>query len=302
MAGLTMDELSQIAARRDRQRHTVKNIFAIGLRLTALTTFLLAFAMLFTIIVKGFPAINAEFLTTGPRENMSAGGIRPMIRGSLLIMAGALLSAIPLGILGGMFLAEFSDRYRTVKFVRSCVSALAGTPSIVFGLFGMTLFIILPRIQPNLVAGCLTVAIMALPIVVQSTEQAIRSVPESVVEAAEAIGLTRAQGLFKVILPAAIPGIATGLILAIGRAAGEAPPIFLTAGIYYSTGGFQWGLDMLKKPVENLPYHLAEGYRQGGSIPDKIIWGTCLVLMAMILCINLISILIRNRSRKNLSQ
>ncbi len=263
---------------------------------------LAVFMMVFTVIRRGLPAMSWQFLSTGPTENMSAGGIWPMIRGSLLLMAGALIASLPLGILGGIFLAEYSDRSAIIRFIRATVAALAGTPSIVFGLFGMTTFVILPRTKPSLIAGCLTIATMAIPVIVQVTENAIRRVPDTIVEAAFAVGLSRAQTIFRVVLPSAFPGIATGLILVIGRAAGEAPPIFLTAGIYYSTSKFNWNLDILRNPVENLPYHLAEGYRQGGQIPDKLIWGTCLVLVSLTLCINLLSIIYRQRLRKNWNQ
>jgi phosphate transport system permease protein len=269
---------------------------AIALTLAGLIIALIAF-----ILFKGIPAINWSFITKPPVEGMSAGGIGPMIRGSLILMGGCLAFSLPVGVLGGIFLAEYAHQNRFIAFIRACVSALAGTPSIVYALFGYAVFCILLKFNPSVWAGWLTLAMMCTPIVVLMTEQAIKAVPESTYEAALALGLTRAQALRTVVLPAALPGIATGLVLATGRTAGEATPIILTAGAYYKTGQFKWDANMLREPIMNLPYHLFEGYRQGGKIPETLIWGTCLILMALVLLINLFSILIRNKYRKKLA-
>lgn len=238
-----------------------------------------------------------EFLSTGPVQNMKAGGIWPMLRGSLLLMLGTLIIVLPIGVLGGICLAEYAGESKFTRMMRACVVALAGTPSVIYGLFGVAVFVLLLGFKVSLIAGWLTLAMFALPVIVLTTEQAIKAVPESFVEAGLALGFSKWQTLRRIVLPNALPGIATGLVLSIGRAAGEAPPIFLTAGIYYSTAklGFDW--DTFKQPVANLPYHLAEGYRQGGVIPEKIIWGTCLTLMLLVLLINLTAILLRARIR-----
>ncbi|MBC8066325.1 MAG: ABC transporter permease subunit [Chlorobia bacterium] len=182
--------------------------------------------------------------------------------------------------------------------MRGCVTSLAGTPSVIYGLFGLAVFVLAFGWKISLLAGWATLAIFAMPVIVLSTEQAIKMVPDSLIEGAFALGLTKWQTLWKVVLPNALPGIVTGLVLSSGRAAGDAAPIFLTAGIYFRSGDPPQGLDMVKSGIENLPYHLAEGYRQGGNIPPNIIWGTCLSLLLLVLFINLGAILVRARARR----
>lgn len=251
-----------------------------------------------TILVKGVPAISWEFLSSPPQEGMSKGGIWPQIKGSLLLMLGTFLFVLPVGILGGIFLAEYAGSGRISRIIRSCVTSLAGTPSVIFGLFGLAVFVLAFGWKTSLLAGWATLAIFAMPVIVLSTEQAIKMVPDSMVEGAFALGLTKWQTMWRVILPNALPGIVTGVVLSSGRAAGEAAPIFLTAGIYYRSGEPPKGWEMVTSGVENLPYHLAEGYRQGGTIPQNVIWGTCLTLLLLVLFINLGAILIRARSRR----
>jgi phosphate transport system permease protein len=257
----------------------------------------LALLVIGTVLFKGAPAIDWQFLSQEPTEGMSGGGIWPMIRGSILLMVGTLVIVLPLGILGGICMAEYTGRGWFSNLLRSCVTSLAGTPSIVYGLFGLAIFVLLFKFGISLLAGWFTLALFALPVIVLATETAIKQVPESMVEGGLAMGLSRWQVIRKIILPNAMPGIATGIVLSTGRAAGEAPPILLTAGIYYSTAKLTFGWETLKQPVANLPYHLAEGYRQGGVIPEKIIWGTCLTLLLLVLLINLGAILVRARVR-----
>lgn len=258
---------------------------------------LVAVAIVGAIVWKGVPAMTWEFVSTGPREGMSAGGIWPMIRGSLLLMVGTMALVLPIGVLAGIWLAEYAKEGRLASLTRSCVATLAGTPSIIFGLFGLAIFVLKFELGTSLVAGWLTLTVFALPVVVIATETAFRGVPESFRDAATSLGLTRWQSIWKVMLPAAMPGIATGVVLTAGRAAGEAPPILLTAGIYYSTERLTLGFETLKRPVANLPYHLAEGYRQGGVIPENILWGTCLTLMLLVLAVNALALYSRARAR-----
>lgn len=284
-------------AQRDRQREWKSTLTLAILRGVASVTCLAIIALIVTIVVKGAPAMTWEFLTQPPVEGMKEGGIGPMILGSVLLMAGTLVLALPIGILGGIFLAEYAGRSRFSAMVHGCVTALAGTPSIVFGLFGFAVFVLMLKWNYSLLAGWLTLTLFALPTIVLTTENAIRSVPDSLVEGALALGLSKWQTIWKVVLPNAMPGILSGLVLVTGRAAGEAPPILLTAGIYYTTERFTLSGDAVMKPVMNLPYHLAEGYRQGGVIPEKIIWGTCLTLLLFVLLLNLGAIILRSRMR-----
>lgn len=279
-------------------RRKIKDRLSVGIiQLAAFATSILVVGLIVTIIWRGAPAINWEFLTQPPREGMKQGGIGPMIFGSVLLMLGTLLIVLPVGIFGGVFLAEYAGRSRFAGFVQSCITALAGTPSIVFGLFGFAFFVLMLKWNTSLIAGWATLSAFALPFVVLTTDHAIRSVPDSLVEAAYALGLTKWQAIRKVILPNAMPGILSGLVLMTGRAAGEAPLILLTASIYYTTEQVTLNRETLFKPVMNLPYHLAEGYRQGGVIPERTIWGTCLTLLLFVLLLNLGAIIIRSRMR-----
>jgi phosphate transport system permease protein len=291
--GISEEQLAQ----RDKRRALAGRAYLAGLTFVGLAVTVFIVALIGTITVKGAPAISWEFLSKPPVEGMSEGGIWPMIRGSVLLMAGTLLIVPVIGILGGVWLAEYSGAGRLPQAMRACVTTLAATPPIVYGLFGFAIFVLKLGLGVSLVAGWLTLSIMSIPVVVLTTEAALRAVPERFADGAIALGLSKWQSLWRVLLPNALPGIMTGLVLSAGRAVGEAPPILLTAGIYYSTEKLGLGWETLSRPVANLPYHLAEGYRQGGVIPEKIIWGTCLTLMLFVLLINLGAILVRARVR-----
>jgi len=282
---------------RDRRRQGRNTLFLTMVGISSALAALLILGIIGTILIKGAPAITWDFLSKPPEEGMSQGGIWPMIRGSLLLMAGTLVIVPLIGIMGGIWLAEYSGEGPLPKIMRACITSLAATPSIIYGLFGLAIFVLKFKLGTSLVAGWLTLSMMSVPVVVLTTENAIRAVPDSFFTGAVSLGLSKWQAIRRVILPNAVPGIVTGFVLAAGRAVGEAPPILLTAGLYYSTEKLTLDWDTLKKPVANLPYHLAEGYRQGGVIPEKIIWGTCLALMMFVLLINLGAIVVRSRAR-----
>jgi phosphate transport system permease protein len=299
LAALTSLEVpsAEFIERRDAQRK-LGSRFVTGLcEVFAAVIAIIAVGIIGTIVVRGMPAMSAEFLSKPPVEGMKAGGIWPMIQGSVLLMLGTMLFVLPVGVLGGIFLAEYAGRNQFFRITQACVTALAGTPSIVFGLFGLAIFVLLLEWKFCLLAGWMTLALFSLPTIVLTTENSIRAVPDSLVEGALSLGLSKWQTIWKVVLPNAMPGILSGIILTTGRAAGEAPPILLTAGIYYTTENLKLSGDTLFKPVMNLPYHLAEAYRQGGSIPDRILWGTCLVLLLFVLFLNLGAIVLRARMR-----
>ncbi|MBV6457104.1 MAG: Phosphate transport system permease protein PstA [Fimbriimonadaceae bacterium] len=283
---------------RDRARKRADGLWAGSISLVGIAVALMILCLIGYIVARGLPAMTWEFLSQPPIEGMSRGGIWPMIRGSLLLMAGTLIIVLPIGILGGICLAEYAGQNAITRLMRACVTSLAGTPSIIYGLFGLAIFVIMMKMGVSLMAGWLTLSLLALPVIILSTEQAIKAVPDSLVEGSLALGLSRWQTMAKVVLPNAMPGILTGVVLSTGRAAGEAPPILLTAGIYFSSGPLVFGWETLHQPVANLPYHLAEGYRQGGVIPERIIWGTCLSLLLLVLFINLGAIIVRSRLRK----
>lgn len=278
-----------------RQNHSKSGTVLVAI--VGIGTIVGILALICTILVKGIPAVTWEFISQPPTDGMKAGGIWPMIRGSILLMGGTVLIVLPIGILGGVCLAEYAGDTRFARILRSCVVALAGTPSVIYGLFGLAVFVLMFDMGISLLAGWCTLAIFSLPVIVLTTDQAIKAVPGSFLDAGVALGLSKWQALSRITLPSAMPSILTGVMLSIGRAAGEAPPILLTAGIYYSSANLALSWQTLSQPVANLPYHLAEGYRQGGIISEKNIWGTCLVLMSLVLLINLTAIIVRARAR-----
>jgi len=296
MSSFALD--AEALARRDRKRQSASNRRTWTMGLTAGVVFTIIAAILGAILWKGIPALSWEFISTGPREGMTEGGIWPMLRGSILLMIGTLLLTLPVGVLGGVWLAEYAGVGRLANTMRAAVMTLAGTPSIIFGLFGVAIFVLKWKLGTSLLAGWLTLAMFSIPVVVLTTERALKSLPPELEDGAIALGLSKWQTIWKVLLPSAVPGIMTGLVLTVARAAGEAPPILLTAGIYFSTAKLSLDLEAVRKPVANLPYHLAEGYRQGGVIPEKIIWGTCLVLMLFVVSVNLFSVIVRSRVRR----
>lgn len=284
--------------RRDHRRQFWSQLFRGLMMVISFAVVALVVGLIGTIVVKGAGKLNWEFLTQRPAEFMAAGGIGTMVKGSLLLLGGTLLVVLPLGILGGIFLAEYAGRSKWVDTARALTTSLAGTPSIVYGLFGLAIFVLMFKLNTSLLAGWLTLGMMAIPVVVLNTEQAIRSVPSNQIDAAIGLGMTRWQTMAKVVIPQAMPGILTGIVLASGRAAGEAPPILLTAGIFYATSEAPFGWQTLREPVMNLPYHLSEGYRQPKTVPEDIVWGTCLVLVLMVLLVNLAAIIVRARLRR----
>ncbi len=286
-----------ILEQRDQRRLLISTLFAACTKIAAGLVGGLAIAMLLTIVVKGAPALSWDFFTKPPLEGMTEGGIAPMIIGSILLMLGTLLLTLPIGVLAGVWLAYYAGHSRSANAVRACIASMAGTPSIIFGLFGLAIFVLKMKLSFCLLAGWMTLTIYSIPVVVLATEQALMAVPQTFEEAAIALGISRWAAIRTVLLPAAMPSVLTGLVLTASRAAGEAPPILLTAGIYYTTESFRLSPGTALKPVMNLPYHLAEGYRQGSVIPEKIIWGTCLTLMLFVLFINLGSIITRAKLR-----
>lgn len=283
---------------RDMRRKLSSQIGLLVLAVAGIGAVLLVLVLIGTVIYKGAPAINWRFLSQPPTEGMTAGGIWPMLRGSILLMLGSVLITLPIGILGGICLAEYAGQSRFTGLMRACVTTLAGTPSIIYGLFGLAIFVIMFHFGISLLSGWLTLSMLALPNIVLTTEQAITQVPPILTNGGLALGLSRWQTMWRIVLPNALPGILTGIVLSTGRAAGEAPPILLTAGIFYSSGKLKLNWETIKQPVANLPYHLSEGYRQGGVIPERTIWGTCLTLMLFVVFINLAAMVVRSHVRR----
>ena len=248
------------------------------------------------VFIEGIGAINWTFLTESPKESMTQGGIFPAIVGTLYLTVGAILVALPLGVAASIYLSEYATEGKMIRIVRLGIQNLAGVPSVVFGLFGLALFCIFFGFGVSLIAGSLTLGLLILPTVIGATEEALRGVPNTFREASVGLGATNWQTIRKVVLPAALPGILTGSILAIGRAAGETAPIMFTAATFYT-------LQLPSSPLHEvmaLPYHIYVLATAGTHIEQTrhLQYGTVLVLIALVLGLSLIAIIIRTRMRK----
>jgi len=266
------------------------------LRVACLLGITFLFALLIVIFAGGIEVISPSFLFEFPTEGMTKGGIFPAIVGTFLLSIGAIAFALPLGILGAIYLREYAKERRLVRIIRIGVNNLAGVPSVVFGLFGLAVFVKFFGFGVSILSGVLTLGILILPIVIRATEEALMSVPDSFREASFALGATNWQTVRNIVLPSALPGILTGAILGVGRSAGETAPIMFTAATFYNrhlpTSIFD--------EVMALPYHIyalmTEGTKPEFQMP--IAYGTAMVLLLLVLLINLIAIIIRYRARK----
>lgn len=254
---------------------------------------LLLVVIIVYIAVQALPALSLDFITEDPVRAGRSGGIYPAIIGTLELLAGTALVAIPVGVLAGVYLAEYAGRGKITSAITTAVDVLNGTPSVVFGLFGMVVFVttlgpVIGATGYNLVAGCLTLGIMTLPVVIRTTQEAVMAVPADLREASRALGATKAQTTFKVVLPAAICGIVTGSILGLARASGETAPIMFTAVVVQSSVSDY----SLTNPVMALPYHLYFLATEGRADPSMT-YATAFVLMAVVLSMFLIASWVR---------
>lgn len=251
--------------------------------------------LLVCITVNGAKVISISFLIESPKAGMTKGGIFPALVGSFLLASGSILFAMPLGVLSAVYLVEYAKNKKIVRIVRVGVNALSGVPSVVFGLFGLAIFVRLFGFGVSIISGSLTLGVLILPMIISASEEAMRAVPEEFREASFALGANRWQTTRKVVIPTALPGILTGMILGIARAAGETAPIMFTAATF-----FKRGLpDSLLDDVMALPYHIyalmTEGTKPEYQTP--IAFGTALVLLLLVLGINILAIIIRTHIR-----
>jgi phosphate transport system permease protein len=245
------------------------------------------------IIFNGIGVISWEFLTEAPKDGMTAGGIFPAIVGTLCLVTGSMIFAFPLGAMAGIYMNEYTVNNLFVKIIRIVTNNLSGIPSIVFGLFGMTLFVNTLGFGDSILAGSLTLGLLVLPIIIRTTEEALKAVPDAYRSGSLALGATKLQTIHRVILPAAYPNIITGLILSIGRVSGETAPILFTVAAYF----------LPKLPtsifdqVMALPYHLYVIATSGTNIEASrpIAFGTALVLIVIVLMMNTLAALIRRK-------
>ena len=248
------------------------------------------------LLVRGAPALSWEFITAFPRRGMTEGGIFPALVGTLYLVVGTAIIAVPLGVGAAVYLSEYARRGTWVRIVRLGVNSLAGVPSIVFGLFGLAFFVKALGIGVSLLSGVLTLGLLVLPVVIRAAEEALRAVPQEFREGAYALGATRWQVTRSVVLPVAMPGIITGAILAVGRAAGETAPIMFTAAAYYTPRLPRSPLD----EVMALPYHLYVMATESTFFwkTRHLQYGTALVLLCLVLVFYLAAALIRARIRR----
>jgi len=248
------------------------------------------------IIIKGLPVISWEFITDNPRKSGAEGGIFPAIIGTLYLVTGTILFALPLGMMTAIYLTEYATQNKYARILRLAIVTLAGVPSIVFGLFGLGLFVLFFGFGASILAGSMTLACMILPTIIVASEEALKAVPAFMREGSLALGATKWQTIYKNVLPYALPGMLTGAILGIGRAAGETAPILLTAAAFFLPKLPSSIFD----PVMALPYHL---YILATQLPDtKTIlpmqYGTALVLLIIVVSLNLVAIILRIKVRK----
>lgn len=246
------------------------------------------------IILKGVPAISWEFLVTSPTDGMRAGGIFPAIVGSVLLTIGTIVVSVPFGILTGIFLVEYSKDNIIRRVINLTIVNLAGIPSIIYGLFGMSLFVIFLQFGSSILSGALTLGIMCLPVIITATREALLAIPKDLREASLALGATKWETTWKIILPTALPGILTGIILSISRAAGETAPIMFTVAAFY--------LPFLPMSVWDqvmaLPYHLYVIATQVPNMPENIMNGTVFVIVVLTVGFNLLGAFLRKKFSK----
>jgi phosphate transport system permease protein len=281
--------------RRRRRRRLQAAAFGLLRATAALNVAALAVIIAF-ILYHGASVIGWEFLSRPPTHSMTRGGILPCIVGTLLLSVGAILIAFPVGIASAVYLSEFARPGRFLRLVRLGISNLAGVPSVIFGLFGMAFFVIHLKFGVCLLSGALTLAAMSLPIIIGAAEEALKAVPDQVREASLALGATRLQTVFRAVLPVALPGILTGGILGVSRAAGETAPIMFTAAVFYTPGLPASVFD----EIMALPYHIYVLATAGTEIAQTrpLQYGTALVLIALVLGLNLAAVLYRSHLRR----
>lgn len=254
--------------------------------------------IIYFLVTRGWRAINWEFLTQAPRESMTQGGILPCIVGTLCLSLGAIIIALPIGVASAIYLSEYARPGRILRIIRLGINNLAGVPSVVFGLFGLAFFVTWLGFGVSILSGALTLGAMSLPVIIGASEEALRAVPQTYREASMGLGATKWQTIYRVVLPAALPGILTGAILGISRAAGETAPIMFTAAVFYTK---QLPSSILDE-IMALPYHVYVLATAGTEIEKTrhLQYGTALVLIVLVLGMNLFAIIYRSYLRRRI--
>ena len=252
--------------------------------------------VVYFIAARGLQAINWTFLTQPPMDSMTKGGILPCIVGTICLSLGALVVALPIGVASAIYLHEYARPGRLLRIIRLGINNLAGVPSVVFGLFGLAFFVVYLDMGVSILAGALTLGALTLPVIIGSSEEALRAVPDTYREASLGLGATKWQTIYRVVLPAAMPGILTGSILGLSRAAGETAPVMFTAAVFFTPSLPTSVFD----EIMALPYHIYVLATAGTDIEATrpLQYGTAVVLILLVLGLNLIAIIYRARLQK----
>lgn len=290
----TMPQSASFLARRKPSQFVAFSFFKLAVALNAMALFIIVGFVLY----HGLPALSWEFISAFPRDSMTKGGILPCILGTIALSYGAMLVALPWGVATAIYLQEYARPGMKVHIVRLAINNLAGVPSVVFGLFGLSLFVVVMGMGVSLLAGILTLASLVLPLIIGASEEALRSVPASYREASLALGATKWQTIYRVVLPAALPSILTGAILSVGRAAGETAAIMFTAAMFFSP---RLSVSLFDS-VMALPYHIYVLATAGTDIEltRPMQYGTSLVLILLVLGMNFLAIILRAKLQKRL--
>jgi phosphate transport system permease protein len=274
-------------------RHLSQRIGFAAITLMALATVVPIVAVVIYIFLQGLPAISLEFLTEFPRNGMRDGGIWPAIVGTIYLTVGTAIFSVPLGIAAAVYLSEYAADTPLTRTIRIAIINLAGIPSVVYGLFGLGLFVIFLNFGTSILAASLTLSIMTLPVIISTAEESLRSVPQAFRTVSISLGATRWQTIRRIVLKEALPGMLTGVILGLERAAGETAPILFTGAAFFLPRLPQTPFD----ETMALPYHLFVISTQIPEMPIEIQYGTALVLLFFVLSMNLIATVIRSRAR-----
>ena len=291
---MTAEQRAEVSTRHWRRAQLVQRIAFSLLFGATLLVALASVVVIGIILMRGLGGLSWEFLSTMPSKGMRAGGIFPAIVGTLELVGLTVFFALPMGVAAAIYLTEYATDNWVTRLVRLAIVNLSGVPSVVYGLFGLGLFVIFCRFGTSILSGALTLAIMTLPVIITASEEALRSVPDSFREVSYSLGASRWQTVRHAVLPFAVPGIMTGTILGISRAAGETAPILFTVAAFY--------LPKLPRSVFDqamaLPYHLYVISTQIPNIPEAKRYGTAVVLLLLVLSLNLLAVVLRTRFRR----
>jgi phosphate transport system permease protein len=284
--------------KREGRRKFFQKVMFWLFRIAAATNGIALVIIVYFLVARGWRAINWTFLSQAPRESMTEGGILPCIVGTFCLGMGAIAVALPIGVASAIYLNEYARPGKLLRIIRLGINNLAGVPSIVFGLFGLAFFVVWLQFGVSILSGALTLGAMSLPVIIGSSEEALRAVPDTYREASLGLGATKWQTIYRVVLPAARPGILTGAILGISRAAGETAPIMFTAAVFFTPSLPKSIFD----EIMALPYHIYVLATAGTEIEKTrhLQYGTALVLIALVMGLNLVAILYRAQLRRKM--